>query len=86
LRLIITTRFENAYRKLSPELQQKASKALRLLTDDPAHPSLRLKKMQGASGIWEARVDRACRMTLELHSDSFVLRNIGKHDETLDNP
>jgi mRNA-degrading endonuclease RelE of RelBE toxin-antitoxin system len=86
LRFIVTERFSRAYHDLPDELQRKADKALRLLQENPKHPSLRIKKIQGTSGIWEARVDRSCRITLEMRSDSFLLRNIGKHDEALGNP
>lgn len=86
MRFIVTERFKRAYRDLPNELQRMADKALRLLEENPKHPSLRLKKMQGTPGIWEARVDRSCRLTLEIHSDTMLLRNIGKHDETLDKP
>lgn len=86
MKFIVTQRFEEAYRSLPETLQRKTEKALRLLAENPRHPSLRLKKIQGAQGIWEARVDRGCRMTLEIQSDAFLLRNVGKHDPTLDNP
>jgi hypothetical protein len=56
------------------------------LAENPRHPSLRLKKIEGTPGIWEAMIDRGCRMTLEVRADAFILRNIGKHDETLDKP
>ena len=86
MRFVLTDRFKTAYRSLPGVLRRKADKAVRLLAENPRHPSLRLKKIQGTPGIWEARVDKGCRMTLELHDDFYLLRNIGKHDETLDNP
>ena len=86
MRFVVTKRFESAYRALSTEWQGRIDKALRLLAENPKHPSLRMKKVRGAPGIWEARVDRGCRLTLEVHSDAYVLRNVGKHDETLGNP
>lgn len=86
MRFIVTERFKRAYRDLPSELQSKADKALKLLQENPRHPSLHLKKIQGTPGIWEARVDRSCRLTLEMQSNAFLLRNIGKHDETLENP
>ena len=86
MRFIVTERFTRAYRDLPDELQRKADKALRLLQDNPKHPSLRLKKIQGTPGIWEARVDRSCRITLEMQADCLLLRNIGKHDDALGNP
>ena len=86
MRFIVTRRFELAYRSLPETLRRKTDKALRLLAENPRHPSLRLKKIQSAPGIWEARVDRGCRLTLEIRSDAFLLRNVGKHDRTLDSP
>ena len=62
------------------------NKALSLPAVDPGHPSLRLKKMHGKAAVWEARVDRGHRLTLEIRDDSFLLRTIGKHDETLARP
>jgi hypothetical protein len=86
VRFVLTGRFKTSYRSLTNALQKKADKAIRLLAEDPRHPSLHLKKIQGAPGIWEARIDRGCRMTLEIHDGVYLLRNIGKHDETIDNP
>jgi len=86
VRFVVTKRFEAAYRDLPEALRRKTDKALRLLAENPAHPSLRLKKIQGVMGIWEARIDKSCRMTLEIRSDCYLLRNVGRHDETLDNP
>ncbi len=80
-------RFKKAYRKLPPDIQKKVRKALRLLADNPRHPSLRTKPIQGAAGIYEARVDRNYRMTYErLPGDIVRVRVVGKHDEALKNP
>jgi len=86
VKLIRTERFLRAYRALQPDLRNKVNKALSLLAVDPGHPSLRLKKMHGRAAVWEARVDRSHRMTLEIRDDSFLLRTVGKHDETLSRP
>lgn len=86
MKLIVTARFKVAYKTLPIDTQKKANKAIKLLSENPRYPSLHLKKIQGTSGIWEVRVDRSCCMTLEVHSDFYVLRNLGKHDETLGNP
>ena len=86
MRFVLTGRFKTAYRLLPDTLQGKVDKAIRLLSENPRHPSLRLKKIKGTPGIWEARVDKSCRMTLEVHTDVYILRNVGKHDETLGNP
>ena len=86
MRLLRTERFVRAYRALPSDLRERVNKALRLLAADPGHPSLRLKKMHGKPAVWEARVDRQHRMTFEIEGDRYVLRSVGKHDETLSRP
>jgi len=79
-------RFVRAYRALTPSLQAAVDKALRLLCANARHPSLRLKRMRGQHEVWEARVDRHYRMTFEIHEGYYLMRNVGKHDETLESP
>lgn len=83
----LTDTFHKGYANLPPEIKKKTKKALRLLSENPRHPSLRSKPIRGAKGIFEARVDRNYRITYErLPGDIFRLRVIGKHDEALGNP
>jgi mRNA interferase RelE/StbE len=84
--IVITERFAKAYARLSPDIQKKADKALRLLDADFRHPSLRARPIEGTKGVYEARVDRKHRMTYERQGDRLVMRNIGEHDETLGRP
>ena len=82
-----TERFEKDFLRLSPELQKKVLKVLRLLAENPRHPSLQTKPIQGARGLYEARIDQSYRMTYQcLPNDILLLRAAGKHDETLKNP
>lgn len=79
--------FLRYYANLPKPIQKKVSKALHLLADNPRHPSLRSKPIEGAPGIYEARVDRQYRLTYErLPGDVLRLRVVGKHDEALNNP
>ena len=68
--------------------QQKvlSRKAIEKLMEDIKYPALRVKKIKGTKDIWEARVDITIRMTFQIEREFIILRNIGKHDETLDNP
>ena len=86
MRLARTHRFKRAYQELKPEDQSLADKAIRFLAVDTRHPSLRVKKIKGTEGIWEARVSRSIRMTFQMQGDLVILRNIGQHDEALGNP
>jgi len=62
----------------------QVEKFLRLIADNPRHPSLRIKKIQGTEDIFEASVNMSVRATFQyIKSDTIYLRNIGEHDITL---
>jgi mRNA interferase RelE/StbE len=86
MRIEYTERFLRAYRALGTEEARLVEKALHQLAADPRYPGLRVKKMQGRQGIWEARASDSLRLTFEMHGDALLLRNVGAHDDTLDNP
>ena len=80
-------RFKKTFKKLPPEIQAKVVKALKLLEENPRHPSLQTKPIQGIRGIYEARIDHSYRMTYQrLPDDVLLLRVVGKHGEALKNP
>lgn len=63
---------------------EQIEKFLHLLEENPQHPSLRAKKIQGTAGIFEASLNMAVRVTFEyIKPDTIYLRNIGEHDSTL---
>jgi len=86
MRLARTERFKSAWRQLDETEKALGKKAIENLLHNPRYPSLRVKKIKGFVGIWEARVSRNIRITFEISQDTIVLRNIGAHDETLGNP
>lgn len=86
MRFVRSERFKDAYCRLDRTTAAKADKALALLASNPRHPSLHLKRIRSTPDLWEVRVDRGHRMTLQIEGDCYVMRNIGKHDETLGNP
>jgi mRNA interferase RelE/StbE len=81
-----TARFKRAWQELTEEEKELGRKALRNLATDLHHPALRVKKMQGVEHIWEARVSRSLRMTFQIEGDTIILRNMGRHNETLERP
>ena len=86
MELIRTTRFRRAYRKLEPRHREQVKKALAQLLTDRTHPGLRVKRVQGTKGVWELRAGRDIRVTFEIETDAYVLRNVGHHDPTLRKP
>ena len=62
----------------------QVQKFLALIEENPQHPSLRTKKIQGADGIFEASINMAIRVTFHYEiPDTIYLRNVGEHDITL---
>ena len=86
MKITRTARFKKAWQELTQEEKALGRKALRNLATDVRYPALRAKKMQGTEHIWEARVSRSLRMTFEIAGNTIILRNIGRHDETLEQP
>jgi mRNA interferase RelE/StbE len=82
-----TRRFLKSFTRLPADVQEKVKKQLALLAEDPRHPSLQTKPIQGATGIYEARVDIDYRLTYQRDKDdTLVLRVVARHDKALKNP
>ena len=79
--LVFSKPFVRDFRDLPEHIQVETEKALRLLVQNPRHPSLQVKKMQPKSrGVFEARVTQGYRMTFNLDGAQIVLRRVGTHD------
>lgn len=72
--------FQKDYKSLPRVVQKQFEKAIRLCEENPRHPSLRVKKMEGTADIWEARVTQSCRFTFNWEGDVVTLRRIGTHN------
>jgi mRNA interferase RelE/StbE len=82
-----TKRFLKSFARLPVTVQEKIKKQIALLAENPRHPSLQTKLIQGADGIYEARIDIDYRLTYERQADdTLVLRVVGKHGDALKKP
>lgn len=87
MRVIYSDNFKQSVEKLPKEIKRLLVKKLKLMIENPSHPSLRVKKLKGRKdGIFEASINMDIRMTWEYIDNGILLRNIGEHDETLKNP
>jgi len=86
MRVVASLRFKRTYQKLPRSLQEQVDKKLLLLEENPGHPSLRVKKIAGASDIWEASITMKYRITFQISEGVIILRVIGEHDKALRNP
>jgi len=76
-----TTRtFDRSFSALPAKIQKRAFDKLALYENDHRHPSLRVKKVEGTSGIWEMSVSKDYRITFQQEGNAVLLRNIGSHD------
>ena len=73
-------RFKKEYNALPKEIQKAFDKKLTLFLEDPTHPSLRVKRIQGTKNRWEGSVTKNYRFTFEFIEKSVLFRTIGTHD------
>jgi hypothetical protein len=64
-----------------PTIQAKAQAAYQLWAQNPAHPSLRYKKVHTTLPIYSVRIDRDWRAVGTVHQGEMVWFWIGPHDE-----
>ena len=86
MKIARTERFKKAYQKLNQRQRRAVEKALSFLVSNIRHPSLRVKGVEGTTGVWEARASRSIRLSFEFRDDTLILRNVGAHDEVLRSP
>lgn len=81
-----TRKFDKQIISLDKNTRKQANKAIELFMQDPAHPSLRLKKVKGTACYYEISVNLSVRIIVEIEnsSDSEQINTfyiIGKHEE-----
>ncbi|NJD02346.1 MAG: hypothetical protein FIA99_07070 [Ruminiclostridium sp.] len=79
-------RFKENYQKLDDEIKKKVKVKLKQMAENPMHPSLRTKRVQGTQHVFEASINMSIRMTWQYVESGILLRNIGEHDITLKSP
>lgn len=72
--------FRRDYRNLPQDTKELVGTKLALYIADPNHPSLRVKKIKGTSGIWELSLTMNYRLTFEVSGEVMTLRRVGTHD------
>jgi len=73
-----TRRFWNLYSAAPIEIRRLADKSFALLKANPAHPSLRFKKV---GKFWSARIGSAHRALAVPDGEDLIWVWIGHHDE-----
>ena len=76
-----TRRFWRLFSDLRLDAQQDAKRAYRLFQDNPAHPGLQFKKLEGQDNVYSARIGLEYRALAIMKKDRLVWYWIGSHPE-----
>ena len=81
MRRASTKPFDREFKKFSKEIQDAFEKQVNFLLQDIRPPSLRAKKYDEGTDIWQARVTKNVRFYFRLDGDVYILLNIRKHKD-----
>ena len=81
LKITFTDRFQKHYKDLSSAEKKQLRNKLAIFTENPLHPSLRTKRIQGTEDLFEFSVNMDIRVIWFYEGDALVaLVDIGHHD------
>lgn len=76
-----TKRFQKHFKDLTSQEKKQLQNKLLLLSENPMHPSLRTKRIQGTRDLFECSVNMDIRIIWYYEGDKIiVLVDIGHHD------
>lgn len=81
LQITYSDRFTKHYKKLTKQEQEQFKQKLKLFVSNPYHPSLRVKRIQGADDLFEFSVNMDIRVIWYYEGEDLVaLVDIGHHN------
>jgi len=76
-----TDRFQKHFKTLTSQEKTRIMKKLELLAENPMHPSLRTKRIQGTDDLFESSVNMDIRIIWYYEGDvMIILVDVGHHD------
>lgn len=79
MRIAFIERADKEYRSLPPPLQVQAKKQLTLLRTNLRHPSIRAKKYDERTNVWQGRINNDYRFYFLIQGDTYLILGITKH-------
>ncbi len=74
-------RFRQAFERLPAHVRQQAREAYKRFREDPAHPSLRYKRVHPTMPIYSVRISRDYRALGVRDGDTIIWFWIGSHSD-----
>ena len=79
--LTFSKTFQKHFENFTDRQKKQVGNKLKILVKNPAHPSLRVKRIKGATSLWEMSVNMDIRIIFEFSDDTIILlMDIGHHD------
>lgn len=76
-----TPHFQKHFKTLTAQEKKQLMKKLELLAENPIHPSLRTKHIQGTDKLYECSVNMDIRIIWYYENDTMIiLVDVGHHD------
>lgn len=80
-KLTYTEKFKKHYKKLHPNEKKQVKKKIEILINNPMHPSLRTKKIQGTKNLFEFSVNMDIRIIWYYEKNQIIiLSDVGHHN------
>ena len=74
-------RFKKSYKKLTLREQKLVQDKVMILSENPMHPSLRVKRIKGTVDLYECSVNMDIRVIWYYEGDEIILLlDVGHHD------
>ncbi len=81
MRIVFSPRFLDLLESAPPLVRRAFFKQLTFLKQNLRHPSLRAKKFDEASGLWQARVNGDWRFYFSIEGGAYHLHKITAHSK-----
>lgn len=76
-----TRRFQKNFKNLTEKEKKQLLKKLKLLEENPMHPSLRTKRIKGMDKLYECSVNMSIRIIWYYEKETvIILMDVGHHD------
>jgi len=73
--------FKKHFKKMSVHEKKQITNKLKLLAENPAHPSLRTKRIKGADGLYESSASMDIRLIWYYEGTlMIIIVDVGHHD------
>lgn len=76
-----THRFQKHFRELTSQKKKQLKRKLELLAENPSHPLLQTKRIQGITYLFECSVNMNIRITWYYEGNKMIIIvDVGHHD------